>query len=112
MTHPSKAKGSRWESAVRDFLADRLGVRVERVPAGASLDRGDLTGVDGWAVECKDVARLDLAGWMDEATAEAGNVGVGVWPVVVLKRRRKPVADGYVVMPLWVWAEVLAKKSR
>lgn len=112
MTNRNKAKGSRWEAAVRDYLAAELGVRVERVAAGASEDRGDLVGVEGWAVECKDVARHDFAGWVDEATVEAANVGVGVLPVVVAKRRQRPVRDGYVVVPLWVWVEVLRRLKR
>ena len=111
MPNRAKQKGTRWESAVRDYLADRLGVRVERLPAGSRHDRGDLAGVEGMCVECKDVGRLDLAGWCDEATVEAANVGDGTLPVVVAKRRGKGVEHGYVIMPLWAWTEFLNRRN-
>ena len=110
MSNPNKAKGSRWESEVRDYLADRLPYRVERIPAGAALDRGDLTGVPGVAIECKNEQKHDLAGWVEEATVEARNVGEDVLPVVVAKRRGKGAADGYVVMPVWAWVEFLRRQ--
>ncbi len=109
MTHPNKAKGSRWEAAVRDYLADKLGLRLERIPAGAANDRGDISGLPNLCVECKDVAKLDFAGWVDEARAEAENVGPGVLPVVVVKRRRKGVNEAYAVMPLDAWASLFKK---
>ena len=109
MTNRNKAKGSRWEARVRDYLSDALRTRVERIPAGAQHDRGDLSGIPGMAVECKDVARMDLAGWVDEATDEALNVGGGTLPVVIHKRRGKGTSLGYVTMPLWAFAELLKR---
>lgn len=111
MTNRNKQKGSRWEANVRDYLADGLGVRVERIPAGAADDRGDLSGVPGLAVECKDVQRMDLAGWVDEATVEALNVGGGTLPVVIHKRRGKSTSLGYVTMPLWAFTELLKREA-
>ena len=112
MTHPSKRKGSAWESVVRDYLTATTGRRVERIPAGASLDRGDLSGLDRVAVECKDVAKVELASIVDEATTEAVNVGADTLPVAVIKRRRKGAADAYAVMPLWAWAELYRRAER
>ncbi len=112
VTHPNKAKGSRWEAAVRDYLSEVLGVRVERVPAGAQIDRGDLVGVDRVVVECKDVARIDLSVIVDEAVREAANVGPDEIPVAVVKRRRRGVADGYAVLPLWAFAELVRRSGR
>ena len=111
MSNANKQKGSRWEAAVRDYLADRLPFRVERIPAGAAQDRGDLTGIPGVAVECKDVAKQDLAGWCDEATVEASNVGEDVLPVVIAKRRNRNVSEGYVIMPLWAFTEFLRRRQ-
>jgi hypothetical protein len=92
-------------------MDDRLHNATDRLVAAAellaSLDRGDLVGLDGWAVECKDVGRIDLAGWVDEASAEAVNVGGDALPVVVAKRRGRGVEHGYVVVPLWVWVRML-----
>jgi len=103
MPNPSKRKGSRWEAEVRDYLAGQTGRRVERIPAGAAYDRGDLSGLDGVAIECKSVARIELSTIVDEATVEATNVGADTLPVAVIKRRGKGAPDGYAVMPLWAW---------
>jgi hypothetical protein len=111
VSNPNKAKGSRWEADVRDYLTGQLGVRVERIPAGAAADRGDLSGLNGLCVECKNVARLDFAGWVDEATTEARNVNADTLPVVIAKRRNKSVEHGYVVMPVWAWAELLTRHN-
>jgi hypothetical protein len=111
MTHPSKVKGSRWEAVVRDYLAESLGVRVERIPAGAGADRGDLTGIDGICVECKDQQKLELAGWVVEAEREASNVSADTLPVVIAKRRMRPVEDAYAIMPLWAWTELIARSK-
>jgi hypothetical protein len=106
MTNRHKQKGTRWESAVRDFLSANSTNRVERMPAGAALDRGDLSGVPGVCIECKDVQKIELAAIVDEAVAEAINCRDDSLPVAVIKRRRKGVEDGYAVMPLWAWTQL------
>jgi hypothetical protein len=111
MSNPSKRKGSKWEADVRDWLSEATGQRVERIPAGASADKGDLSGIDGVAVECKDVAKIELARIVDESIVEAGNVGDDTLPLAVIKRRRKGAADAYAVMPLWAWV-ILYEKAR
>lgn len=102
----NKARGTAFERLVADYLAARLGDdRIDRMPLRGSLDRGDITGVrtvlgERVAVEVKNVSRLDLAGWVDEAVVEAGNGDAAV-AVVVHKRRGKGRAgDQYVTMRL------------
>lgn len=109
MANPAKRKGSKWESDVRDYLAAHLGLRVERIPAGAAHDRGDLSGLPGVAVECKNVQRIDLSTIVDEARTEASNVGDGTLPVAIVKRRNRPTGDAYVVMPLDAWATMFGR---
>lgn len=111
MPNPSKRKGSKWEADVRDYLTDATGRRVERIPAGASLDRGDLSGLEGVAVECKDVAKIELASIVDESVLEAANVGDDTLPLAVIKRRRRSAPEAYAVMPLWAWV-VLYENAR
>lgn len=107
MTSPQKRKGTAWESAVRDWLNARFpGLRIERIPAGATHDRGDLTGLPGVCIECKSVQRIDLAGIVDEAVQEAANCGPGTLPLAVIKRRGKGPADAYAVLPLGAFADL------
>lgn len=104
MSNPQKRKGTSWESAVRDWLNARLPhLRVERIPAGATHDRGDLTGLPGITIECKSVARIDLAAIVTEAQLEAANCGPDYLPLAVIKRRGRGAADAYAIMPLDAW---------
>lgn len=112
MSNPQKRKGTSWESAVRDWLNARFpSLRVERIPAGATHDRGDLTGLPGIAVECKSVARIDLAAIVTEAEHEAANCGVGYLPLAVIKRRGRGAADAYAVMPLAAWCALYERTT-
>lgn len=89
MSNANKAKGSAAERAVTDHLNVR-GVEAERVPAGATLDRGDIWVPDkNWpAIQVKNHARLDLAGWVDDVEAQAVNASRYAG-IVVHKRRGK-----------------------
>lgn len=89
----AKKAGTAFESSVAAYLAEHIDDRIERRAKSGAKDRGDVSGVRSAhghrvVVECKDVARTDLAGWVAEAAAEAGNDDALVG-VVVAKRRGK-----------------------
>lgn len=103
-----KAKGSAFERELVRYRRDRGHPYVERAyGAGRSDDRGDLDGLPGYVVEVKCHRALDLAGFVDEAVREAANVGGDIVPVVIAKRRNRPVADAYAVMRLADWAQLV-----
>lgn len=106
MSHPNKARGTRWESAVRDYLRDRGLPAFRKVQEGAR-DVGDL-GVWGlpFVLEAKDHASIDLAGFVDQANREAHNAREP-YGVAVVKRRGKGVHQGYVVMDLETFVSIL-----
>lgn len=99
----SKQKGTAFERLIADgFSAAFDDDRIDRAPMRGTKDRGDIGGVRSpfgkVAVECKSVARLDLAGWVGEAEVERGNLDA-IAGVVVHKRRGKGRAlDQYVTM--------------
>ena len=73
------------------------------------FDQGDLSGSGGieeWAFECRNRAKLDLAKNVSDANARADNKGAR-FGVTIMKRRGKSVADSYVAMDLETYAEVL-----
>lgn len=77
---------------------------IDRRVKTGSQDRGDIGGVrvhgQRVAVECKDVAKMNLAGWVTEADVERLNDGA-LAGVVVHKRRGKGSAgDQYVTLTL------------
>lgn len=105
MTSASRRTGTTWENAVRDLLRN-IWPHVERAPRWGSKDKGDMVGTGPFVVEAKACKTIDLAGFVDEAIEEASNAG-RPYPVVFIKRRRKPAKDCYVVMPAHAWLDMI-----
>ena len=106
--------GSAWERAVRDYLRGR-GYDAERAyGAGRPDDVGDLI-VGAWVpllVECKVAKRSERASWIDEARAKVAAWRSAAVPVIVEKRRRKPVDDAYVTLDLAGFCDLLDAVAR
>lgn len=74
----AKDAGARFEREVADYLSGVLDDdRVDRMPRRGSSDRGDISGVrihgKRLVIEVKNVSRMNLPEWVDEAHREAGN---------------------------------------
>ncbi|WP_346921325.1 hypothetical protein [Glutamicibacter creatinolyticus] len=73
----AKAAGSRFERQVADYLAETVDDRIDRRVKTGAKDRGDIGGVRAHGqrlvIECKNTARINLAGWIGEAHTQAGN---------------------------------------
>jgi hypothetical protein len=86
----AKQAGARFERIVADYLATQVDDRIDRRVKTGTKDRGDITGIRWFGhrivIECKDVQRTDLSGWIREAVTEAGNDDA-VMGVVAHKRR-------------------------
>lgn len=102
----ARAKGTAFESACRDVLK-RWFPHCERAPLWGGADRGDLLGVPGFVIQCRNTKTMDLAGALDDARKQAAHNGGGI-PVAIVKRRGKHVRQAYVVMELADWAELVA----
>lgn len=107
MTTPSQRKGSQWERDIRDHLRANGWPHAERIPAGATHDRGDIGGIPGVVIEAKNAKRHELGPWLDETVAEAANVSPTTIPLLVIKRRLHGVGGAYAVMPFSVALKVL-----
>lgn len=96
----AKAAGTRFERSIADCLARWVDDRIDRRVKTGRKDRGDIGGLrHGRArvvVECKDVVRLDLPGWLREAELERGNDDALVGLVVHKKRGTSDPLDQYV----------------
>lgn len=97
MVNAAKAKGNRAERQVADYLTVN-GISADRIPAGATLDRGDL-----WlpsplmpSIDVKDHATPQLAAWVDRATEQAENAKRSVGVVWHKRRGKGSPADWYV----------------
>jgi hypothetical protein len=104
----SKPKGDAWERAVVAELRACGHPHAERAyRLGVHDDRGDVNGIVGWLLECKDCARHELGVWMDEAKSEAERNAVT--PALVVKRKRAPASRAYVVLELATFARLLCE---
>lgn len=108
------AKGTRFESAVVDYLVAGLGPGIERRAKHGTKDRGDIGGVflngKPVVVECKDRAAMALPQWISEAEDERGNADAE-YGVVVHHRKgkgRAQMGDQYVSMDLKTFRDMLA----
>jgi Holliday junction resolvase len=99
MANPAKAKGSAWERAVTEYLRAR-GLRTQRIPAGSNEDQGDLFVFDAkWpAIQCKNHAKFDLAGWVRDVEQQAHNAGRYAGIVWAKKRGTTDPGKCYVIM--------------
>jgi hypothetical protein len=108
----AKAAGTAFETVVARYLAFALGDdRIERRARSGGKDRGDISGVrrssgQGFGrstrvvVECKNTSRIQLAGWIAEASLEAGNDDALVGVVVHKRHGNAKPADQWVSMTL------------
>ena len=100
----ARAAGTRFETQIARHLADQLADdRIERRAKTGSKDRGDIGGVrtphgGRVVIECKNVSRLSLAGWVTEADTERGNDDALVAVVVSKRHGRGAPGDQWVHM--------------
>jgi Holliday junction resolvase len=113
VTNANKAKGSAAERASCDYLNSQ-GVEAERVPAGATLDRGDIWVPDkNWpAIQVKNHARLDLAGWVDDVEIQAVNAGRENGIVIQKRRGKGNPASWYVICTLETFVTIMEGTKR
>jgi Holliday junction resolvase len=103
----SKRKGTAWETQVVDYLREHGQPYAERRALSGSSDKGDIAGVPGVMIECKNEAKVTLGAYADEVKAQTAHAGASIG-VAVVKRRSRGPGDAYVVMTLEQFAAILA----
>lgn len=103
MANRSKAKGTAYETGVKEWLRAR-GLDARRIVLMGGKDQGDVDTGAGWHLETKNCRTLALSEWVAEADRESANAGK---PVAVCVKRvgKGDHGESYVVMPLRVFAE-------
>lgn len=88
----AKKAGSSFERLIADCLSDNVDDRIDRAVKTGALDKGDIAGLrfhgKKVAVEVKNEARVNLAGWAKEAEAERVNLGA-IAGITIHKRHGK-----------------------
>jgi hypothetical protein len=96
----ARAAGTKWESAIVDYLRACIAPHARRKAKAGGKDEGDVTPGDGWPVviEAKDVRTRDLTGWVAEAELEAEHSGVPVGVVWSKVTGKTSPGAGLVIM--------------
>lgn len=95
----NKQRGTKWESAIVNFLREHGFSYADRVPLSGARDRGDVTiGPGSPAIEAKSQNRHSFAEWLDEANEEAHNARAPFGVVWTKRRGHTSPGRGYVVM--------------
>lgn len=106
MANRNKQRGSAFERLIADHFqenwCDDTAEFIDRRTLSGKADKGDLVNVrlgrHRVCVETKNCSRIDLAGWVSEAEAEAANDGA-LAGIVIAKRRGKAAPGAqYAVM--------------
>lgn len=110
MANRSKAKGSAFEKDIQDYLRDELLYDVERLRTTGAEDEGDLVVKEGsllTIIEAKATANLNSADFIRQAFLERDHYARNrsldpgnILPLVVWKRRQKPVSEALVITTL------------
>jgi hypothetical protein len=109
LSSAAKRKGSAAERAVVEWLKANGYPYADRRLAGATLDKGDISGLPGVTIEIKNHARLDLAGWTAELEVEMKNDGAWTGTVLHKRKGKGDVGEWYATMPAKVWLALLKK---
>ena len=107
MASSEKRKGNAAERAVVEYFKTHGYPQARRTQAGTRHDIGDIDGIPDTAIEVKNHARIDLAGWITQLEAEMQAKGVPNGVVIVKRRGKTDPAHWYAVTPLHVWLELL-----
>jgi Holliday junction resolvase len=108
MTTPSKRKGSQYERDVVKWLVTNGYPCAERAyGAGRHDDVGDIDGIDGVVVECKNEKKIDLSGYLKELDNEMTHADAETGVVLIKKRGTTNVSESYAVMPAQLWVDLL-----
>ena len=106
MGNAAKAKGSGAERAVVAWLKQWFPY-VDRRLAGATLDKGDISGIPGVTIEIKNQATMKLSEWVGELEVEMKNDRAWTGVVIHKKKGKTDVGQWYATMPASVWVDLL-----
>lgn len=100
----AKKAGSSFERMVADYLARHVDSRIDRRVKRGTKDRGDIGGVrmggQRLVLECKNTAKINLAGWAAEVETERGNDDALAGAIVHKRHGNAKPEDQWVTLTL------------
>lgn len=109
----AKKAGSTFERQIADHLAAELNDdAIDRQVKTGAKDTGDIRGVkihgQRIAVECKNTAKINLAGWSTEVEIERGNLDALAGVIVHKRHGKGKPADQWVTMTVRDFAALIS----
>ena len=105
----SRRKGAAYETEVVRYLRGTGVIHAQRALPGGHLAGGDITGMPGQVIECKNQQRLELGPWLDQMLTEMGEVNADRGVLVVKRRGWPDVPDHYAVTTVEQYVDLLAE---
>ena len=111
MANPNGRKGAKWETDLLKYFR-KLGIWTERLTKAGANDEGDLVAMIAgktYIFELKNVKKMDLPKFWEEAQVEANNYakarGLEQVPAhyVIVKRRNVGIEKAWVIQDLAHW---------
>lgn len=109
MTNRSKAKGTAYETEIVGYLRQRGWVHAERRALSGANDCGDISGLVGVVIECKNAKTHDLPGWLDETEYETFNANADIGLLFIRRRGTSDRGRDYCVMTVEQATTLLAR---
>ena len=103
----NKQKGTAFETLVVRWLAEHGFPYAERRSLSGVNARGDISGIVGIVIECKNHKTLSFSEWLEEAAIERDNANADYGIVVAKRKNKGDAADQYAVMRLEDLARLL-----
>lgn len=108
MTTPQKRKGSQYERDVVKWLRSMGYPCAERAyGAGRHDDVGDIDGIDGVVIECKNEKAIRIPQYLRELEDEMTHADAETGVVLIKKRGTSNISESYAVMPAELWVNLL-----
>lgn len=108
MSSPQKNKGSQYERDVVKWLRTMGYPCAERAyGAGRHDDVGDIDGIDGVVIECKNEKAIRIPQYLRELEDEMTHADAETGVVLIKKRGTSNISESYAVMPAELWVNLL-----
>ncbi len=108
MSTPQKRKGSQWERDTKEWLNEKGFVYAERAyGAGRKDDVGDIRGINGVVIECKNEKAIRIPQYLRELEDEITHADAETGVVLVKKRGTSNVSEAYAIMTADLWINLL-----
>jgi Holliday junction resolvase len=108
MSSPQKNKGSQYERDVVKWLRTMGYPCAERAyGAGRHDDVGDIDGINGVVIECKNEKAIRIPQYLRELEDEMTHADAETGVVLIKKRGTSNISESYAVMPAELWVNLL-----